>query len=324
MCLDNLIKFKCFSETIDNNTIYVENFIDVNSTELSHLADEFTLTGKKLGEQIIKTAVESVNVDILMLNNSVRVNSDVERVKNKFGFDNGFESGNKGIRILNVTNSRYSKIKINSLIFKPNFTGKFDILIDDGRNPITIEADAVTGVICTVNLQYETSMSSVKIKAVDETLLFSKMIKTDKTCGTCSGHKYNIIEQGFNGAMVVPVNYNFISEAYLICDTSDLVCTAIENKNVKLAIAKLTAIKVGIDYYTKMITSKRLNETTTNILPQDLQLFINRLTDEYKKLLHGDGKTTYGIGKILTDYLKSSNDFCVKCNAMNYINKATF
>ena len=124
--------------------------------------------------------------------------------------------------------------------------------------------------------------------------------------------------------MVVPVNYNFISEAYLICDTSDLVCTAIENKNVKLAIAKLTAIKVGIDYYTKMITSKRLNETTTHILPQDLQLFINRLTDEYKKLLHGDGKTTYGIGKILTDYLKSSNDFCVKCNAMNYINKATF
>ena len=324
MCLDNLIKFKCFSETIDKNTIYVENFIDVNSTELSHLADEFTLTGKKLGEQIIKTAVESVNVDILMLNNSVRVNSNVERVKNKFGFDNGFESGNKGIRILNVTNSRYSKIKINSLIFKPNFAGKFDILNHDGKNPITIEADAVTGVICTVNLQYETSMSSVKIKAVDETLLFSKMIKTDKTCGTCGGHKYNIIEQGFNGAMVVPVNYNFISEAYLICDTSDLVCTAIENKNVKLAIAKLTAIKVGIDYYTKMITSKRLNETTTNILPQDLQLFINRLTDEYKKLLHGDGKTTYGIGKILTDYLKSSNDFCVKCNAMNYINKATF
>ena len=324
MCLDNLIKFKCFSETIDKNTIYVENFIDVNSTELSHLADEFTLTGKKLGEQIIKTAVESVNVDILMLNNSVRVNSNVERVKNKFGFDNGFESGNKGIRILNVTNSKYSKIKINSLIFKPNFAGKFDILIDDGRNPTTIEADAVTGVICTVNLQYETSMSSVKIKAVDETLLFSKMIKTDKTCGTCSGHKYNIIEQGFNGAMVVPVNYNFISEAYLICDTSDLVCTAIENKNVKLAIAKLTAIKVGIDYYTKMITSKRLNDTTTHILPQDLQLFINRLTDEYKKLLYGDGKTTYGIGKILTDYLKSSNDFCVKCNAMNYINKATF
>lgn len=323
MCLD-LLKFKCFSETIDPNEFYVENFVDINSTELAHLADEFTLTGKKLGEQLLKSAQESVKVDIEMVNTQLRVNSAAEQMRNKYGFTSGYDIGNKGIKVADISNSLYSSILIKSIVFKPNFSGEFDVLIDDGRDPVIKTITAQIGVINNFELDYKTKMKTVKIKAVNEDLEFYKLIKTDKSCGSCNKHKYHIIEQGIENDLLKDTNYKFIVGAYLVCDTSDLLCTAIQNTNVKLAVIKLMAYSIGIDYYTKMITSTRLNETTTGISPQDLQLFIDRLRSDYKRLLYGDNKTTYGFAKILESSLKSNNDWCVQCNASNYISKATF
>lgn len=167
-------------------------------------------------------------------------------------------------------------------------------------------------------------MKSVKVKAVDESLEFYKLVKTDISCGSCNRTKYHIVEQGIENDLLKDTNFKFIVGAYLVCDTSNLLCTAIQNTNVKLAIVKLLSYNIGINYYTKMLTSTRLNETTTGIQPADLQLFIDRLRSDYKRLLYGDGKITYGFAKILEGALKTNNDWCVQCNANNYTQKATF
>ena len=322
-CLD-ILNFKCFSEQIDPTKLYVENFVDINSTELSHLADEFTLNGKKLGEQMLLTAQNNVSADIAMINTSLRLNSKVEMVNNKWGFSTGTDTGDKGIRIVNTSNSPYAVINISSIRFKPKFSGTFDILIDYGRDTITHTVTAVANTINVFELDYSSKMTMVTITAINQSKEFFNLVKTDKSCSSCSGKKYNIIEQGYLNGASNQINAKFIVEAFLSCEITDLVCLAVKNNNIKIVIAKLLAYQLGIDYYTKMLTSTRLNETTTQMTKDDIRTFIDTLEGKYKFFLYGDNRTSYGMAKMLENYLKTNNDYCIQCNAKNYVVKATF
>lgn len=324
-CLD-ILEFKCFSEEKDINKVYVEDYLDINSTDLANLADEYSLTGKSLGNQVLTIAKNNVLADLTLSKGNVSVNNSGEMLLNTWIFDSGYSAQNGGVKIMDTSHSQISKIKVVKIQYIPNFSGNFDIVIDDGRNTETITATATIGVINTLELTYETSMKSVIITTLDDSLEFINLKNSDaKSCQPCKEKSRKIVQRGYKDNTTAATAYKFLVEAYLICDSDSLICTALQNNNVKTAFRRVLSYQIGLIVSRKNLTSRRYNETTgVNI--DTLNTTIDTLEGKYHEALYGRTKSSAGsfvqvsngLAKIIYDHLKQSNDYCIQCEAKYY------
>lgn len=325
MCNLDLIGLKCFSEPLAGK-LYIEDYVGINTTELAMVADEHTLTGRTLGEQLLKISKNKVLGDLTFAQTNVSAKNTLDKMINTYGFNNYVVSGTGGIKIIDTSYSKYSVTSITEIIFKPKFTGKFNIHINDGFEIKEYEVDAIQDQICIATIDYSTTKKSVTITNEDPTLEFYNIEDFDKSCKPCSGKKSNLAQTGVKDGSPSNILYKYIISASLSCDISNVICDLIFTPATKELLTNVIAIKFGIEFYTKLMQSRRINEMT--ITKESAENFIGSLNTQYREKMFGVNeygkKTTNGLVDLLHKELSRSSDWCVICEANNFKATARF
>jgi hypothetical protein len=102
MCNLDLIGLKCFSEPLAGK-LYIEDYVGINTTELAMVADEHTLTGRALGEQLLKIAKNKVLGDLSFAQTNVSAKSTVDNMINTYGFNSYVVTGTGGVKKLDTS-----------------------------------------------------------------------------------------------------------------------------------------------------------------------------------------------------------------------------
>jgi hypothetical protein len=325
MCNLDLIGLKCFSEPLAGN-LYIEDYVGINTTELAMVADEHTLTGRALGEQILKISKNKVLGDLAFAQTNVSAKSTVDNMINTYGFNNYVVTGTGGVKIIDTSYSKYSVTSIKEIRFKPKFDGLFTIQLNDGFEIKEYQLNAVKDTICMASLDYSTTRKSVIITNEDPLLEFYNIEDFDKSCKPCSGKKSNLAQSGVKDGAPSNILYKFIISASLTCDISGVLCDLIFTSTTKNLLTNIIAIQFGIEFYTKLMQSRRINEMT--VTQESAQNFIGVLNTQYREKMFGINeygkKTTKGMVDILHEELSKSSDWCVKCEAQNFKASARF
>jgi hypothetical protein len=325
MCNLDLIGLKCFSEPLAGK-LYIEDYVGINTTELAMVADEHTLTGRLLGEQLLKIAKNKVLGDLSFAQTNVSAKSTVDNMINTYGFNSYVVTGTGGVKILDTSYSKYSVTSIKEIRFKPKFDGNFIIQLNDGFEVKEYQLTAVKDTICMATLDYSTTRKSVIITNEDSTLEFYNIEDYDKSCKPCSGKKSNLAQSGVKDGAPSNILYKFVVSASLTCDVSNVVCDLIATNTVKDLLTNVIAIQFGIEFYNKLSHSRRINEMT--VTQESAQNFIGVLNTQYREKMFGINeygkKTTKGMVDILHAELSKSSDWCVICEAQNFKASARF
>jgi hypothetical protein len=315
-CLD-LIKFKSLCKAGETG-LFVEQFVDINTVMLAHLADESELTGKKYGAELIQAAIAELSADIMLANsNGYSINNIVYQYNNTCRFTETLS--NFGITLTSYFRSTSGKLYVPSVQFKPELSGEFILIVDDGYELKEFQVTGTAGEINTAMIEYSTTAKQVKIYAKDATLKFNMLSCQSGGCGSCAAKRGVQLQlQGYNRSGVTQQASGFIPTAYIACDMDAVICNVITR--YKDLFAKALAYKVGIMAYMRLLISPRLNDTTLNINEDNAKLYLNTLESKYRELIFGSAQAygnaaTTGIIKIIQQSWKTTNDGCVTCNS---------
>jgi hypothetical protein len=322
-CLNDLIKFKDYCDANQAGP-FVSDFVDVSTVFLAHLANDSEQSGKEYANSLIQGAREQVYADILLsASNGYSINSVVYHYNNTCRFSETYT--NWGIALTNYFRSSNSKIHLSEIRFKADFTGQFNIVVDDGVTQTVFSADAIQRQEVVLPVEYSTINKQIKIYAQDSALKFAMLSCSSGGCGSCAAKRgVYIQQQGYNRSSLNTQPSGFIPSAYIACDMDSVMCNVINRH--RALFSKALAYKVGIMAYMRFLITPRLNDTTLNIDRDAVQLYLNTLEAKYKELMWGSvpaygNASTTGIIKIMQDSYRSLNDQCVVCSSQ--INTAT-
>ena len=330
-CLENIIKFRTFCETINNqNQLFVEDFVEVNEKLLANLANESELTGKKYGENLINSAVQNVTADIMTASGNVVLENKVIYSEFKGEFNND-QIANGGVQIRNVKHNELTRIKITSLRIKPFFDGNFIVVIDDG-NKTEFNLIAENGIEYKHDIDFESGSSIIKIYPKDESLFFAKITASKTTCPSCSGKIYDLVNTPLLNGTATNIYSTVIPESYLFCSGENLTCLAIKNPQIKQLFVKAIAFHVGIMFYERLKLSTRFNDTTLNINKDAVEEYLNTLIGKYRELVFGFNFSTgikrsnlIPLSELVSRNLRNNkNNICINCNAIFNLSTAIF
>ncbi|WP_147474531.1 hypothetical protein [Chryseobacterium nematophagum] len=321
-CLQNIIQFKSLCPSSYNGR-YVEDFVQVNSILLSHLVNENELSGKDYGNFMIEAACQSVLSDLYTSYGNIVLENVVENLVFS-GHFNTLSMAGGGFSLRDMSGSTMTKMVIKSLKIKPLFDGHFTVILDDGKELKSFDFVAQNTVETTYVLDYETSSKILKVYVTDPSKEFSQINVTKKTCGSCSGVKYNVVLQPLKNKLPSNIYSTFIPDAFLLCDSSGFICKLLQSPVIKQAIIKAVAIQCGISVYERLLLSPRVNDSTMNINKQAAELYLNTLVGKYQEFVFGTNFAS-GISKAnnipLTELIKRNiknfKDICISCNS-NY------
>ena len=319
-CLQNIIAFKSYCDTTYKGR-YVEDFVQVNSILLANLANESELSGKEYGDGIIDSATQSVLSDIYTSYGNTILENTVENLAFT-GYFNALNLAGGGFSLRDLSGSTMTKMIIKSFKTKPLFDGNFTVMIDDGREIKSFDFIAQNNVEGIYSLEYETPQKIVKMYVSDSSRIFSQITATHKTCGSCSGTKYNLALQPLKNGQPTNIYSTFIPEAFIVCDSSGFICKLLQNPVIKQALIKAIAIQCGISIYERLLLSPRMNDSTLNINKEAAELYLNTLVGKYQEFLFGTNFAS-GVSKAnnipLTELIKRNikafRDICVSCNS---------
>lgn len=324
-CLD-LIKFKDYCDANATGP-FISDYVDVSTVFLSHLANDSEQTGKEYAGNLIAAAQEQVWSDILLsASNGYSINSAVYYFNNTCRFTETYT--NWGIALTNYYRSGSSKIVINSLNFKADFDGPFNIVIDDGIELKVFPATAVLRQEVVLPIDYSTNQKTVRVYAEDSSLKFSMLTCSSGGCGSCAAKRgVYLQQQGWNRTSLNSQPVGFMPSAYVVCDMDAVICAVISRH--KALFSKALAYQVGIMAYMRLLISPRLNDTTLNIDAAAVKMYLNTLEAKYKELIWGSvpangNAATTGIIKIMQDSYRSMGDACVVCSSQINTATATF
>jgi len=328
-CLKNLVKIK---DTCDENQVgpFVQDWVNLPSSILAHIASVDELSGALLGESILNSAINQVQSDIssgFANGNSIKSGNVFSLVHNST-FTNSYIP-NSGSYISNFYRSAFSKITINSITFKAQFEGAFILVLEDGIENKEFDMVAQANVPIIVPIEYSTRSKYVKIYAKDTTKNFALMSK-NTACGSCSGRKFYMEFKGYQNGLITTTPIGFIPYAFIECDSDFIQCNAISNAMVKPLVGKAIAIKMGIIAYTRLLLSPRLNDSTVNINQEAVGQYLSDLENKYRETIFGSVQAyghaqTKGVVDLISDSLKSlSNDDCIDCSSRIYTSAVAF
>lgn len=319
-CLENIIKFKSFCDNTYKGR-FVEDFVQVNTILLSHLANDYELSGEQYGNSIIDASIQSVLSDIYTSYGNTVLENTVENLVFTGNF-NTLNMAGGGFSLRDASGSTMTKIVIKSLRIKPIFDGDFTVLIDDGKEVKSFVFEAHNNIENTYTVDYETSSKLVNVSVSNQTQLFSQVTATQKTCGSCSGKRYNIVLQPRKNGLPSNIYSTFIPESYLSCDSSIFICKLLQSPIIKQALIKAIAIQCGISVYERLLLSPRLNDSTQNINKDAAAEYMDTLIGKYQEFVFGANFST-GISKanniplteLIKRNIKSFKDICITCNS---------
>jgi hypothetical protein len=322
-CLD-LVKLKDYCDASYTGP-FVSDYVDVSNIMLAHLANDAEQTGKEFGESLINGAIEQVKADCLLsASQGYKFQGIVYHYNNTCKFTDTYT--NWGTQLNSFYRSANSTINIGSITYKANFSGAFNIVIDDGSGTLVIHpAMATAGMEVATPITYSTKQRLVRIYAEDPSLLFAMLSCQQGGCGSCASKRgIYISAQGWNRTSVTSQPSGFSVQAFIACDEEALMC-AIIGKYAAL-FQKAIAYQVGIRAYTRLLITPRLNDTTLNINEDNAKVYLNTLEAKYRELMFGSAQAygnaaTTGIIQVMRQSYKGLNDMCVVCDAQ--VNTAT-
>jgi hypothetical protein len=316
MCLENILKFRNFCDA-NYTGKFVNDFIEVDNTILANLANENELTGKQYGENLINSAIESVISDLFTSTGDLVFSGSVEKLNYDGRFVGNTPLVNSGVVIRNVAQSELAVINIESVRLKPLFDGAFTVVIDDGIESKEFAFIAQNGIESLFQVDYKTKAKVVKvlIKETDKAFAQSTLSKT--TCSSCSGKKFNLVAQSLFNLTPKSDAPAILPIAYMSCDSSDIICTILQNPMMKQVFLKAVSLQVGVMVYDRLSLSNRLNDTTLNINSEAVAIYHNTLVGKYRELMFGEKSTSVRpFVEMVKSSLKLSKDFCVNCNSI--------
>jgi hypothetical protein len=316
-CLD-ILKIKDYCDPTETGP-FVSDFVDVNNILFAHLADPDEQTGKAYALELLESAKAEIEADLLLsASDGYSVKNVVYHYANTCRFSDSYVA-TWGVSITNFYRSPNSVLNIPTINFKPEFTGSFNLVIDDGKTKTIIPATATEKIENTIAVDYKTTEKTVRIYAEDPTLKFALQSCTTGGCGSCASKRGIFVSAtGWNGSAVTSQPSGFIPTAFISCNLDAVICNVI--KNYKPLIAKALAYKVGIDVYNRLLISPRMNDSTLNIDGDAARSYLNTLVAKYRELMFGSAQAygnaaTTGIISVIRQSFKTMNDPCVECRA---------
>ncbi|MCQ4139233.1 hypothetical protein [Chryseobacterium sp. EO14] len=320
-CLNNIIKFKSLCET-DYKGRYVEDFVQVDSVLLSNLTKDSELNGNEYGESLIDSAVQNVLSDVYTSYGNTVLENAVEALA-FFGYFNQLSMNSGGFSLRNMSGSTLTKVVLKSLKIKALFDGDFTVVIDDGKSIQNFEFTASNGIEEVFPVEYETTSQLIKVYCSDNTKQFSQITATKKTCGSCSGVKYNLVLQPLKDGKPSNTYSTFIPEAILMCDSSGMICKLLQSPVIKQAFIKAVAIQCGISVYERLLLSTRMNDNIVNIDKEAATEYLNTLVGKYQEFMFGDNfasgnkkNNIIPLSELIKRNIKTYRDICVSCNSI--------
>jgi hypothetical protein len=328
-CLKNLVKIKGACE-VDQVGPFVQDWVNLPSSILAHIASVDELSGAIVGESILDSAINQVQSDIssgFANGNSIK-SGNVFSLVHDSTYTNSYIP-NAGSYISNFYRSAFSKITINSITFKAQFDGPFVLILEDGLENKEFDMVAQSNVQLVVPIEYSTKSKYVKIYAKDTTKNFALMTKNN-ACGSCTDRKFYMEFKGLQNGVITTTPIGFVPYAFIECDSDFIQCNAISNAMVKPLVGKAIAIKTGIIAYTRLLLSPRLNDSTVNINQEAVGQYLSDLENKYRETIFGSVQAyghaqTKGVVDLISATLKGlSNDACIDCSARIYTSAVAF
>lgn len=314
-CLQSLMGIRTGCSVEKNYPFWIEDIEGVDIPKLAKISKGSNGTGKDFANQLINSAAREMLADIeTMLNNGFKLKEMVGDICSACSILPVY-TANSGIKVTSAIASRFKTLRITKLSMMINQSGPFQIVIDDGKNPVYYTPTFVAGVLTPVNIDYVTPEKSVTIYFSDNTVGLGQVSCATPSscgCGKSSISDNPVTVTGIVGGVDTTTQYGFLPCAAIGCSYDTLVCSLIKQTPNIFGITLF--YKTGEKYYLHKFASERNNDSASYNEEEKPEL-IRNYTKLYKESIYGTA-ARIGLKKVVNDYLKDHNkDRCVVCDA---------
>lgn len=326
-CLNNLIGLKDLCEPDDQVPVfYLDDIEGMDRVRLSRLA-ESDESGEALFNSIKQSSIRLLQADIdSVIPTNYRLVQQLSQVCSACDFSSFYEDATlqgTGIIITDTSNSRFTKLRIDSLKVQTGSTGEFTLVISDGAKEKTITQQFEAGELYNFkNIGFETSAKIVKIYFADPAVKLSMITcgPASSGCGCGGGPKTiatDIVIRGLVNNVPSQTQYGILPCVDILCSGDDIACNLVNAspRLFGLALLYLMASKA----FENNSMSERINKTASfdQEDKKDLSEYYYSL---YRERLTGNSKKQIlGIAQAINQNLKNVRDRCVECSSPNTI-----
>jgi hypothetical protein len=309
-CFDTLgLKQLCNTDA----EVFIDDFVTIDYNYIYHTLDDFTPTPERLAESLLKNAINTTLAEFSAAGSVANLRNYAEELNSaNYSFGSGVISGGD-LFIIDKSRSSYTKIRIDSLVCKPDFTadGLVEIVNEIGEVVWSLNYSFVGGQVNTiiVNQVFNSNKLTIRTNRAD-----FYMINSAADCTPCSMKTKKIIAKGFN----IQENFNlykFIPYGALICSEEEALCSVFMDEQIKRLMYLLISYNFVIALVNRLVMSSRLTDSKLNIDENNLKNYMGTLEAKSKHILYGDvmSKNARGVKGIFGQVLRQKKDFCIEC-----------
>lgn len=325
-CLKNLVGLKqlCNSVAIAPQ-FYLDDIEGIDQAKLAKLASEIQGSGKKMATDIIESAARLVMADIeSSIPSNFMLTKEIVSICSsctQSNFFTGVSANGTGIVVKNLTNSKFSKIHINSLVVKINNTGTFTLRIRDGKteNNSSITQEFVAGEETVFsNINYSSGEKTVKIYFDDPAVSLSNITcPANSGCGCGASNNStmtkDIMIMGLSAGIETTQQYGILPCVMISCNYDAIVCNLITStpKIFGLALLYRCASKI----FDENSKSTRVNRQAS-FDKEYIKTESERFEDLYRERMYGKPRLKIlGITEVINKNLSVLKDKCITCSS---------
>lgn len=318
-CLKDLVNIKELCSTDSTQPLFwLDDAEGIDRTALAQLTKQSNGSGKQFGLDIIESASRFLMADIeTLVPKGYTIKNSLNSFCNTCTYTAlSSASAFTGIIVNNLSPSKNNYLSIDSLKVIIASTGTFSIIIDDGvlSKQIVHAFTAGTEVIIT-NINYKTSVKSVKIYFLDAGVLVNALnCPTTKSCG-CSGstaQSKDISVKGLLNGAEFTTQYGFVPCASVVCSLDNILCSIVNQQPKLFALALF--YRSTARYFSEFQVTQRNNRNASFNEDEKLSL-ADRYMALYYERLNGSSNVK-GISDNMAAALNNLSDPCVECNRM--------
>ena len=325
-CLNKLVGIKSLCAAADTAPIfYLDDIEGMDMTRLSQLATK-DVSGAALFTSLKESALRLMLADIdSVIPQNYRIISELSSVCSSCdftGFFSNVTAAGTGIVVKNMSNSRFTSLKIDSLKVMLANTGQFVLKIKDQYGSKDIIQDFIAGEeLILENIGYETKATSVKIYFEDPAVQLNTITCTSSgDCGCGSAPKTlatDIVIAGLVNGMESSTQQGILPCVKIKCSYDNIICDLVDASPRMFGLAALYLI--ASKAFEENVMSQRVNRTAS-FEKEEKETLSEYYYGLYRERLTGNAKKSImGIAQVVNQNLKMIKDRCVSCDNPNGI-----
>lgn len=314
-CLTQLVGVKeLCAENAVQPLFYLDDGEGIDRTALSQLAKPSSGNGLAFGKEIIEAASRFLMADIeTLVPKGYSIKSSLNSFCNACTYTSlSSNSEFTGVVVKNISTSKNAFLSIDSLKVKSGSTGRYTIVLDDGKVPKQIVHDFTAGTeLVITNINFKTASAYVKIYFLEAGVLVTALnCPTTKSCG-CSGSTTNkdLSVKGLLNGAEFTTQYSFIPCASVVCSLDNVLCSIVNQQPKLFALALF--YRSSARYFSEFQVTQRNNRNASFDEDEKLSL-ADRYMALYYERLNGSAQVK-GIANNMAAALNNLGDSCVEC-----------